>query len=184
MKLKILGIFISIVVVLMLGVIIVFLMSAEKKTTDKKEQSHTVENSLEEAGEQSDLERIETVLKGFADTIFVYDTRQRRYYEGAEKYMTQRGYEKFKPLEIDMTESNDIPQPVPVISNLQEVNFYYKAVNSQEIEVIMEADVLFSSTGKNSNREYLKLQMEKSNSEWLISECEIVATMDSTGVQN
>lgn len=185
MKFKVVGIFISVVIVLMLGVAIVFFMPAEETTMEEKKQGHTVKNSLEEEGEDSDLKKIETVLKGFADTIYVYDTRQRKYYEGAEKYMTQRGYEKFKPLDIErMEESSETPEPVPVISNLQDVNFYYKQANSQEVEVIMEADVLYSSTGKNSNRQYLKLQLKKSNDDWLISECEIVATMDSTSMQN
>lgn len=174
MKFKIAGIFISIVIILMFGAGVLFFasdsrQSVEKTTTEEKPEggSHAL---------NTDKSKIEEILKGFAETIFSYDTTKRLYFEGADIYMTKAGYEKFKPLVTDDGEENT-PKPFSVISKLQGAQFYYGSFKKNRVEVVMEADISFSATESSSIREYLKLTVEKHNDEWLISDCNVFATI-------
>lgn len=175
MKFKIAGIFISIVIILMFSAGVIFFATgnsqqAKEKTTAEEKGQDNSETGI------TDKSKVHKVLTGFAETIFSYDTSERRYFEGADIYMTKAGYEKFKPLVTDNREEN-APKPFSVISKLQGAQFYYGSVNNNQVEVVMEADISLSATENTKIREYLKLTVEKHNDEWLISDCNVFATI-------
>lgn len=59
-------------------------------------------------------------LYAFAQILYQYDTVERRFYEGAEEYMTQAAYGKFCPL----SEQEDTQGAVRMRSTLVEANVY------------------------------------------------------------
>lgn len=176
MRLRALSIFSGIVIFLLLCAGVIFFASGnkhqEKNSVTEEKQKETSDMRL------TDESKIEMVLNGFADTIFNYDTRERRYFEGADAYMTKNGYEKFKPLVIE-EEGDQIPDPLPVISKLQSMKLYYSEISNNKVEVVMEADISFSAAESNSILEYLKFTVEKHNEEWLISDCNVFATIQN-----
>lgn len=117
---------------------------------------------------------LEEVIQGFAETIYSYDTSQRNYYEGAEKYMTQAGYDRFVPLMDETQEEEDVVQ---MSSHLQEVSCYYKPVNNSQAEVIAEVWFTLSGTGEFRIRQLIKLFVVQDDG-WKIDECIVLDTME------
>lgn len=120
-------------------------------------------------------ESLEDVIQNFAETIYSYDTSQRNFYEGAEQYMTQEGYDRFVPLR-DETQEEEIEDVIQMSSHLQELNCYYKPVDSRA-EVIVEAWFTLSGTGEFRIRQLIKLSVVQTDG-WKIDDCIVLDTME------
>lgn len=117
---------------------------------------------------------LEETIQEFAEIIYSYDTSQRNYYEGAAKFMTQEGYDRFVPLQ-DSTQEEE--EAVQMSSRLQEINCYYKPVDNSRAEVIAEVWFTLSGTGDFRIRQLIKLEVVRDDG-WKIDDCIVLDTME------
>lgn len=121
-------------------------------------------------------EQMSEWLAGFAETVYEYDTNERKFYVGAQDYMTESAFRAFAPLEGEGGDAE--PQEVRVQSRLLETKDYYYFVDDFHAEVIMESRFTLSAGGNGSLIQYLKLTVEKKNDAWLITECNVIDTLE------
>ena len=63
-------------------------------------------------------EELNQVLLVFVDTIYSYDTKQKKFFGGTDKYMTEKEYQNFRPITELNSESEVEKEPKPIISSL------------------------------------------------------------------
>lgn len=141
--------------------------------------SEEYEEVAEEAKVETQVDQalsVEDTLNQFFRVIYSYSTSERRFYEGAEPYMTSTAYQSMVPLQ-DEAEAAD-SEPMPQKSELQEYTCYYNSVDSRNIGVMAEVWYTVNGTGNFRIMSILKLDMEFSQSDgrWLISKIEPVAS--------
>lgn len=156
----------------------------EEKTSGASEQStstiSTESPSQEKEDRKNEIKNIRTVLDGFTNQIYNYNSSERKYYEGVDIYMTPSGYERFIPGDIgeeDSELSYEQPNMVQRLT-LNQVQYFYNFVSEIEVKVIMKADITSSLVNQNKTIQYLDATMLKQeNGSWLISDCAIVDTI-------
>ncbi len=114
-------------------------------------------------------------LYDFAQTLYQYDTAERKFYEGAEEYMTQAAYREFYPASA---QEKDAPGAVRVRSTLMEANIYAFYESETEADVILESRFSLTQGTNGSLTQYLRLSLEKQEGQWLITECSIIDTLE------
>lgn len=114
-------------------------------------------------------------LRNFAQILYQYDTAERKFYEGAEEYMTQAAYREFYPAGA---QEKDAPGAVRVRSTLMEANIYAFYGSETEADVILESRFSLTQGTNGSLTQYLKLSMEKQEGQWMITECSIIGTLE------
>lgn len=113
-------------------------------------------------------------LYAFAQILYQYDTADRRFYEGAEEYMTQAAYGKFCPLSAQ----EETQGAVRMKSTLVEVNVYAFYESKTEAGVILESRFSLTQGMNGILIQYLKLKLEKQEGQWLITDCTIIDTLE------
>lgn len=128
-------------------------------------------------GEQADGQAPEQFLQAFAEVLYSYDTRERRFYEGAEAFMTPQAYAELKPASAgELTEGGE---EVPaVVSSLQEARCYYSYISESEAEVIMESRFTLNRSGNGQILQYVKLGIEKQEDGWKITGINVLDTLE------
>lgn len=114
-------------------------------------------------------------MHSFAQILYQYDTAERKFYEGAEEYMTQAAYRAFCP---GSAQEEDAPGAVRVRSTLLEANIYAFYGSETEADVILESRFSLTQGTNGSLTQYLKLSLEKQDGQWLITECSIIDTLE------
>lgn len=122
----------------------------------------------------------EEMLIRFAEVIYTYDTRERRFYEGAQPYMTEAGYQMLVPLSAGEEREDRGEEEVhpAVISNLNQVSFYYKDMSEGSKQALMEAAFSLSRSGNAEIIQYTKLFIIKMEDGWMIDNYEPVDTIE------
>lgn len=127
--------------------------------------------------EQEDGQTPEQFLQAFAEVLYSYDTRERRFYEGAEAFMTPQAYAELKPVSAEeLAESGE--EPPAVVSFLQEARCYYSYFSELEAEVIMESRFTINRSGNGQILQYIKLGIEKQESGWKITGINVLDTLE------
>lgn len=111
-------------------------------------------------------------LHSFAQVLYEYDTAERKFYEGAEKYMTPQAYGAIYPVSA---QENDEQGAIRVRSTLMEIKVYAFYTSVTQADVIMESHFSLTQTPLT---QYLRLKLERQEGEWLITECEIIDTLE------
>lgn len=114
-------------------------------------------------------------LRGFAEVLYQYDTDDRRFYEGAEAYMTDRAFQALRPPDADEAEEG---QGARVRSSLVSADIYAYYRSEANAEVIMESRFTLSLAANGSVTQYLKLSVEKADGQWVITECHAIDTLE------
>lgn len=114
-------------------------------------------------------------MHNFAQILYQYDTAERKFFEGAEEYMTQAAYRAFYP---GSAQEEDAPGAVRVQSSLLEANIYAFYESETEADVILESRFSLTQGTNGSLTQYLKLSLEKQDGQWLITECSIIDTLE------
>ena len=128
---------------------------------------------LDRAGGQTP----EQFLQAFAEVLYTYDTRERRFYEGAEAFMTSQAYAELKPASAEeLTESGG--ETPAVVSTLQETRCYYSCFSESEAEVIMESRFTLNESSNGQILQYVKLGIEKQENGWKITGISVLDTME------
>lgn len=135
------------------------------KEIDQREESVVYEQAPED------------LLQSFAEVLYTYDTRERRFYEGTERFMTSQAYEELKPFSAEEEEEDGENGPV-VVSTLQEAKCYYCYFSESEAEVIMESRFTLNSSGNGYILQYIKLTVAKQDDEWKITGIEVLDTLE------
>lgn len=156
-------------------------LDAKKSDTRKKETSAEKEDGEVVDQDQESLiiwkeKELDEMLQAFAKVIYTYDTRERKFYEGAENYTTAQAYQRLLPFEEEETEAD--MNTVAVLSALEESSCYYQLHSKTQADVIMES--IFSlSASKNGNIvQYLKLSVERQEDQWKITDIIILDTIE------
>lgn len=131
---------------------------------------------LETALEAEMQEKLSERLTGFARNIYEYDTKERKFYVGAQDYMTESAFRAFAPLEGE--DRNAGPEEARVQSRLLETKGYYYFADDFHAEVVMESRFTLSAGENGSLTQYLKLSAEKEDGVWLITDCHVIDTME------
>lgn len=127
--------------------------------------------------EEQENETLEEMLKAFAEVIYTYDTRERLFYEGAQSFMTDQGYQMLVPLSTgEKIQEED--RPAAVISSLRKVSFYYGLSDKSHMQVMMEADFSLSRSGNGKILQYTKLFLKETGTGWKIDGFETVDTIE------
>ncbi len=153
------------------------LVTSRNGTGVDKSQAEVAAGQEEVPLEQTSGQEPEQFLQSFAEVLYTYDTRERRFYEGTEAFMTPQAYAELAPLSAeDVTESGEnIPA---VISSLQEAKCYYSCFSETGAEVIMESCFTLSGSGNGHILQYIKLNIEKQNNEWKITGINVLDTLE------
>lgn len=114
-------------------------------------------------------------LGGFAEVLYQYDTDERKFYEGAEAYMTDKAFQILRPPDIARREED---RRVRVRSSLIRTDIYAYYDSEVSAEVIMESQFTLSQTANGSVTQYLKLSLEKIEGQWTITECYVIDTLE------
>jgi len=129
--------------------------------------------TVPEAGMQ---EQLSAWLEGFAGVIYEYDTRERKFYVGAQDYMTENAFRAFAPLEGEGGDAGS--EEIRVQSRLLETKQYCYFEDDSHAEVIMESRFTLSAGENGSLMQYLKLSVEKEGGVWLITDCHVIDTLE------
>ena len=121
---------------------------------------------------------LEDELNRFAEVIYTYDTRERRFYDGAQPYMTEQGFRMLVPFSAGEEAGEEGEHPVAVVSSLNDVTCYYRLLDENNVQVIMEADFTVSRSGNGKILQYTKLFLEKTENGWKIDAYEPVDTIE------
>ena len=103
-------IFISIYMAVVIGLLILTGSIFSRFDHEPQDGSERVSREEWEDTEESETEAklsAEETLRALAEILYTYDTRERMFYEGAERYMTDKAYEQLVPLQD--TEEEDLP---------------------------------------------------------------------------
>ncbi|MCH5249988.1 MAG: hypothetical protein J1E98_08645 [Lachnospiraceae bacterium] len=155
-----------------------YLLVTSKGDTGKDDAQEMDAAEQEEAPrEQEDRQAPEQFLHAFAEVLYSYDTRERRFYEGTEAFMTPQAYAELKPASAEeLTESGEeIPA---VVSSLQETRCYYSYLSESEAEVIMESRFTLSRSGNGQILQYVKLGIEEQENGWKITGINVLDTLE------
>lgn len=168
---------VTILVVLLFLTGTYLLVTSRKDTGEEKPQKEDATGQEEAPLEQAAAQDPEQFLQSFAEVLYTYDTRERRFYEGTEAFMTPQAYAELVPLSVgELTESGgNIPA---VISSLQEVKCYYSCFSETGAEVIMESRFTLSGSGNGQILQYIRLNIEKQSSEWKITGINVLDTLE------
>lgn len=148
----------------------------EQEKGEDAEITQTGMEASETVLEEERQEQLSEWLVGFAGIIYEYDTKERKFYVGAQDYMTKDAFSAFAPLDGEGGDAG--PEEVRVQSHLLETKNYYYFTNDSHAEVIMESRFTLSAGGNGSLTQYLKLSIEKENGAWLITDCHVIDTME------
>lgn len=153
------------------------LVTSRDGTGEEGSQTEIATGQEEVPLEQTAGQEPEQFLQSFAEVLYTYDTRERRFYEGTEAFMTPKAYAEFAPFsDEDMAESGEkIPA---VISSLQEAKCYYSCFSEAEAEVIMESCFTLSGSGNGKILQYIKLNIGKQDNEWIITGISVLDTLE------
>lgn len=114
-------------------------------------------------------------LHAFAQILYQYDTAERKFYEGAEEYMTPKAYMQLRPASAS---EEDAPGAVRVQSTLKEANIYAFYGSETEADVILESCFSLTQGTNGALTQYLWLELEKQQGQWLITECRVIDTLE------
>lgn len=114
-------------------------------------------------------------LGGFAEVLYQYDTDERKFYEGAEAYMTDEAFQILRPPDVAGSEEG---QGVRVRSSLISTDMYAYYDSEVKAEVILESRFTLSQTANGSVTQYLKLSLEKMEGQWVVTECYVIDTLE------
>lgn len=148
----------------------------DQRTGKRPETMETDTGQAETVSETGEQEALSALLSGFASVIYEYDTNVRKFYTGAQAYMTEEAFQAFAPLADEGKDAQ--PPEVRVQSRLLETKDYYLFVDDCHAEVIKESRFTLSAGENGSLMQYLKLSVEKENDEWLITDCYVIDTME------
>lgn len=162
-----------ILIFMVIFVILTFAACVFMLFADRIEDNTKTEKKKQEAIQ--DTMSLDETIYAFADTIYSYDTKQRNYYEGAEKFMTPEGFDRFVPLHDEAQEDG---AAVQMSSILQEFDCYYKPVDDRHMEAIAEIWFTLSGTGEFRIRQLIKLSIIRDDDSWKIDECTILDTLE------
>jgi len=162
---------ISLLIILIGAIVIFWEIASEEKV--KENQVVKSQNNSKVSESDIDMKSIEEYIQLFTKVIYNYDTNERNFYEGAEKYMTEKAYEILVPLPV----SNE--EPIRSMkSELQEVTCYYREIDPKEVEAIVEIWYTLSGTGEFRIRNLIKLQLIQAEGEWKINEFTVLETLE------
>ena len=163
---------ISLLVVLLGAIVIFWKIPGEEKI--KEEQGVPEQSSTQVSKEDNHMQTAEECINLFAKVIYTYDTNERNFYEGAEKYMTKEAYEILRPLPVPDEEE----LIKSMTSELQEITCYYREMDSNELESIVEVWYTLSGTGEFRVRNLIKLNLIYGEGDWKISEFNLLETLE------
>lgn len=155
-----------------------YLLVTSKRDIGEEDAQRMDAAGMEELpGEQEDGQTLEQFLQAFAEVLYTYDTRERRFYEGTETFMTPQAFAELKPASAgELAESGEeIPA---MVSSLQEARCYYSYFSESEAEVIMESCFTLSRSGNGQILQYVKLSIEKQNNVWKITGINVLDTLE------
>lgn len=155
-----------------------YLLVTTKKGTEKEaSKNRNVPDKEEMPLEQANGQDPEHFLQEFAQVLFTYDTRERRFFEGAEMFMTPQAFAQLKPASAE--ESLESGEAFPaVISTLQEAKCYYSYFSESEAEVIMESHFTLNRSGNGQILQYIRLGIERQASGWKITGINVLDTLE------
>lgn len=156
------------------GCLILYPEGDQKKGVEP-ESMETDTGQPETVSETGEQESLSMLLSGFAGVIYEYDTNVRKFYEGAQVYMTEKAFQAFAPL---AGEADVQPPEVRVQSRLLETKDYCLFVDDSHAEVIKESRFTLSAGENGSLLQYLKLSVVKENDAWLITDCYVIDTLE------
>lgn len=149
-------IFISIYMAVVIGLLILtgsIFSRFDHEPQDGSERVPREEREDTESETEAKLSAEET-LRALAEILYTYDTRERMFYEGAERYMTDKAYEQLVPLQD--TEEEDLPVR-QMVSRLKEITCYFRPTAEGKTEAMAEVWYQLSGTGDYGVRQILKL---------------------------
>lgn len=154
-----------------------YLLVTSKKGTGEKAQKENLTEQEKAPEVRTEEQSPEQFLQEFAEVLYTYDTRERRFYEGAEAFMTSQAFAELKPASAgELAESGEeIPA---VISSLQEARCYFSYFSESEAEVIMESSFTLSRSGNGQILQYVKLGIEKQENGWKITGISVLDTLE------
>lgn len=154
-----------------------YLLVTSKKGTGEKAQKENLTEQEEAPEVQTGEKSPEQFLQEFAEVLYTYDTRERRFYEGAEAFMTSQAFAELKPASAgELAESGEeIPA---MVSSLQEARCYFSYFSESEAEVIMESRFTLNRSGNGQILQYVKLGIEKQENEWKITGISVLDTLE------
>ena len=120
-------------------------------------------------------EELRERLGGFAEVLYQYDTDERKFYEGAEAYMTDKAFQMLRPPDAAGEEDG---QAVRIRSSLISTCIYACYGGEADAEVIMESRFTLSQAANGSVTQYLKLSLEKKEGQWVITQCHVIDTLE------
>lgn len=142
---------------------------------DGSERVSVEERELTEESETEAKLSAEETLRAFAEILYTYDTRERMFYEGADRYMTDKAYEQLVPLQDAEEENIPVRQ---MVSRLKEITCYFRPTAKGKIEAMAEVWYQLSGTGDYGVRQILKLVVVEDEDGWKVSECTVLDTME------
>ena len=119
-------IFISIYIAVVIALLILTGSIFSRFDHEPQDGSERLPREEREDTEESETEAklsAEETLRALAEILYTYDTRERMFYEGAERYMTDKAYEQLVPLQD--TEEEDLPVR-QMVSRLKEITCYFR----------------------------------------------------------
>lgn len=165
-KVKLILIFL--VVFFVLGSVAVIFLHTGINNEEKNETSESVR-----AQEETELSAEETIA-AFVDQIYTYDTNERKFYEGADRYMTREAYERIAPM---INEEETVTDVHAMSSELLELTTYYRLDQEDELQVMIDVWYKTSGTGEFRIRQIAKIQLIKEE-KWLIDDFTVIDTLE------
>ena len=170
---QICGISIAIIIVTMGSLLLVTQKAYPEIDTVNGEKQEELEDTKSYQVSMIEIqEELYDRLHSFAQVLYEYDTAERKFYEGAEEYMTPQAYGAIYPIGA---QENDEQGAIRVCSTLIDVKVYAFYTSVTQADVIMESRFSLTQTPLT---QYLRLRLERQEGEWLITECEIIGTLE------
>ena len=170
---------ISIIVILMTIISLLFVVQKEDKKTNTEEnnvQKGKVDILPSQQISMLDIqEELKDRLSSFAQVLYQYDTAERKFYEGAEEYMTPQAYGKLYPMSA---QEEGVQAAIRVRSTLIAVNVYAFYESDTKADVILESRFSLSQGTNGALIQYLRLTLERQEGVWMITECQIIDTLE------
>ena len=171
--------FISIIVILIAIVCLLHVAQEESRKINVEENDVKKGNAAILPSQQMTMmdiqEELQDRLYSFAQVLYQYDTAERKFYEGAEEYMTSQAYGKLYPVSAQEEDGQAV---IHVRSTLMEVNSYAFYESSTKADVILESRFSLSQGTNGSLTQYLRLTLEWQEGVWMITECQIIDTLE------
>lgn len=160
----------------LLGLLFYLLMQKGESLTGPEGGSGNEGEEIPVPGKDNRQEKAAARLMEFAEVIYQYDTAERKYYEGAEKYLTDEAYREFVPFGKPAGDAN-AGQPIHMRSELLEAHSYF-SFTGETSEALLESRFTLSQGGRGYVVQYLKLSMEEIEGEWFITSCRVLDTIE------